>query len=121
MQNFFQKWAIALSFCGLLFAFPLLLANTQPASPADTCPAPTVSVSATGDNFATFQLSSPYGNCQYWYVNKNTNTQSGVVSTSGTSVTISGLAPGAYDFYFKSVCEAGQTSDYMVSELIIGQ
>lgn len=122
MQKKFQKWALALAHCGLLFVLPFFMTNartaTTPAKPL-SCLAPGVSVINQGSNFVTFGLETPADACQYYYVRKDNNASSGVMSTSNSTVTISGLAPGTYDFYFRSVCEGNETSEYIISELLL--
>lgn len=123
MQKHIQKLTIVLSFCGLFFAFPLLTSTAQLAMSAEatlTCQPPSVSVTNQGDSFVTFSVSTPANSFEYNYVRTDNNASSGTMSVSGSTVTINGLTPGVYRFYFKSICTGSETSDYVISELIIG-
>ncbi len=55
---------------------------------------------------------------QVYYLRMSDNTVSSVMTTGSTSMTISGLSPGAYRFYFATVCEEG-TSDYIIMDDLI--
>jgi hypothetical protein len=117
MQNNIQQF---FSFLVLCCAFAVFSAFDQPAiGKAGSCQAPATSVVAQGTNYVTFGVETPAPLYEYHYVRKSDNTQSGTMTSSNGTITIGGLSSGAYDFYFRSICEDNGVSEYIVVELIL--
>jgi hypothetical protein len=122
MQTIIQKSTFVL----LTFIFTAFFSapvngadSSNPAAPACGCDAPGVSLTGQTQTSATFGIETPSGEVQYHYVNKSTNASSGTITTSSSSVTIGGLAPGHYDVYFRSICPGEGVSEYIIVDIIM--
>lgn len=86
-----------------------------------TCSAPSPFQSGQGSGTLSFAW-APVGDAtgyQIQYLNKSTNTLSNPVATGDAHVTVSGLAAGAYRFYFATVCGDQLSEFVIVDDLII--
>lgn len=123
MQNNIQKgFFTLLTGCFLLFltaAALHVIAGTPAALIPCKCDVPAVTLTGQGSNYATFDIETPTSDFQYWYVNKNTNASSGVITGSGSSVNIGGLTSGPYAVYFQSICPNSEVSEYVIIDLFI--
>ncbi|MFN0037817.1 MAG: hypothetical protein ACKVUS_22365 [Saprospiraceae bacterium] len=88
--------------------------------PELSCPAPTASKTGQSSGSVSYSWSAVSGATSYqvWYLRKEDNFSSGVMSTGNTSITVSGLAPGTYRFYFATGC-ASETSEYIIADDLI--
>lgn len=103
----------------------LFLPTTSDVSAADairlTCPTPTgMSVTAKTSSSVSFAWNTMSGASGYqvYYVRLADSSTSSVMTTGSPAITVSGLAPGTYRFYFATVCDSG-TSDYVVLDDIV--
>lgn len=117
MKNNIQRVFSLFLICGLFMAFSAFRPAAIPG--AVTCLPPSVSVTAQGSNYVTFGLETPAPVCEYYYVRKSNNSQSGNMTTSNGTITVGGLSSGSYDFYFRSVCEGNEVSEFVISEIIL--
>ena len=108
----------------LLLALPLVFGFAMPptASTDCTCGTPT-NVHKTGSTLtsATYAWNAVGGAASYKvkYVRQSDGYQSSEWTTSSTSFTFTGLAAGAYKFYFATNCD-GEASDFIVIDDING-
>jgi hypothetical protein len=119
MQNNILKCAFALLTVFVLALFFVPVRTSAHSTPVAKCDAPGVVITGQGSNYATFSIETPSADFQYWYVNKSTNTNSGTITASGSTLTIGGLSSGAYDVYFQSICPGEGVSEYVVIDLIL--
>lgn len=92
-----------------------------PPTPEVTCPAPEVSIAEQAAASVTFTWNAVSGATQYriWYVRREDNYTSSVITTGGTSVTFSNLPPGTYDFYFQTSCGGEGNSAIITQDIIM--
>jgi len=118
------QWCVKMSFLLLLLVSAatsdLSAACIVPTEPEVGCPTPSVTRTGRGSGSISYSWGSSGTSYQVYYVRLADGYTSSVMTTSSTSMTIPGLAPGYYRFYFATNCE-GETSDYVITDdLIIG-
>jgi len=123
MQNNIKKFVFGLCLCCLGAVVPASLSwGTTVVPPAATlsCGRPSVSQIGQGSNYFSFGIETSEGSnaCQYWYVRKDNNSDSSTMTTTASNVTVSGLAPGTYTFYFQGVC-GNEVSEYIILDDLI--
>jgi hypothetical protein len=108
----------------LFFLFALLVQaatgfTAQPDNDCD-CAAPTVTKSGQSSGAVSFSWGAVAGASGYkaWYVRKENNFTSQVVTTGGTAVGFTNLSPGTYQFYFSTVC-GGEVSQIIITDDLI--
>ena len=86
-----------------------------------TSGAPAATLASQSSNSATFTWTAveEANSYQSYYVRAENGYTSGVVSTSATSLTHSGLPSGTYKFYFRSVLKDGSYSSYIIIDEIV--
>ena len=123
MRNNIQGWPGCIKLC--LWLFLLLPVTTgvtaEPITPNGSCSEPS-GIAVTGKtssavSFAWFSVGGATSYQVYW-VRLSDNTSSSVMTTSASAITVSGLSPGTYRFYFATVCAEG-TSDYVVPDEVV--
>lgn len=85
------------------------------------CEPPSVAKTGQSYGYVSFAWNAVGGATGYqiWYVNKGNNNSSWIYSTGNTSIEFPSLAPGTYDFYFKTVCEGGVSEIVIIEDIII--
>ena len=100
----------------LLLFLPVTIGVSAAPVSGITCPTPTgMSVTAKTSGSVSFAWNTMSGASGYqvYYVRLSDSSTSSVMTTGSPAITVSGLAPGTYRFYFATVCDSG-TSDYVV-------
>ncbi len=82
---------------------------------------PAVTLASQTSNSATFSWAAvaEASSYQSYYVRAENGYTSGVVGTTATSLTHSGLVSGTYKFYFRSVLKDGSYSSYIIIDEIV--
>lgn len=121
-----MKNALCKSLPGLFsLLFLLNLSNPVragvPPTPEVTCPTPEVSITEQAASSVTFSWNAVSGATQYriWYVRREDNYTSSVITTGGTSVTFSNLTSGTYDFHFQTSCGGDGNSAIIIAEIMM--
>ncbi len=105
----------------LVLLMPIIFGFTTPAAPQTTCPEPQVSVIVQSSSAASFSWGAVSGATEYvvFYVRKGDNYTSQQIHTQSTSIAITGLTPGKYNFYFATVCAGGISAFIIIEDLVI--
>lgn len=82
---------------------------------------PAASLTSQTSNSASFAWAAvgEASSYQSYYVRAENGYTSGVVGTTATSLTHSGLVSGTYKFYFRSVLKDGSYSSYIIIDEIV--
>jgi hypothetical protein len=82
---------------------------------------PEVSLTSQSGNSVSFGWAAVEGAVLYqaYYVKVENNYSSPQNNTGSTGITFSNLSPGTYKFFFRSVFDRSQTSDYVIIEDIV--
>ena len=119
MKHAIKHWQGYLQTAVFLFFF-VSVTNLSGSSvePACDCAVPSATMTDHGSNSASFSWSAVGGATEYqlWYVKKENNHSSSVISTGNTSITISGFAPGTYTVYIRTICGGSMSAGYVVVE-----
>lgn len=106
----------------LLFALPLAWAFT-PSQPVPVCDCPAVAnVQKTGS--ASGSVSWSWGSSQtanayeVWYVRRSDGYTSQPVAVTVAHTAFSGLSAGAHTFYFRALCDGGESQLIGVEDII---
>lgn len=86
--------------------------------PACDCMVPSGTMTDHGSSSASFSWNAVGGATEYqiWYVQKDNNHSSSIISTGNTSVTISGFSPGTYTVYLRTVCGGSMSGSVIIAD-----
>lgn len=123
MKNGIKKsWQWCFKLClVVLLSVPVTIGVNATATGPLTYQAPSVTKTWQSNgsvSFAWGAVSEATG-YEYWYVRRQNQYTSPVMSTGNTDITVSGLSSGTYKFYFRSVFEDGVSDYVIIDDLII--